>query len=235
MYLKMGTGGVMVASSASSASSFLKGLDLQFANRPFAISRKDVTYNCQNFVFANYGPRWKLLRKLCNLHFLGGKALADCAPIRSDEIGRALRTMLESSRNSRPVAVAVSEALVCANANIIRQVMLSRRVFESQGEESSQFKDAITELLTWSGKFKIGDFVPAIAWMELQGVQRHEATAHERKLRPDVVDLVMADRWALVEILRKPTILQQAQDKMDEIIGKTSGLEEFDISNLLFL
>ncbi|URD88906.1 Flavonoid 3'5'-hydroxylase [Musa troglodytarum] len=203
MYLKMGTGG--------SWSPPPPGLDLQFANRPFAISRKDVTYDCQNFVFANYGPRWKLLRKLFNLHFLGSKALADWAPIRRDEIGCVLRSMLESSRNSRPVEV--SEALVCANANIIGQVMLSRRVFESQGEESNQFKDAITELLTWSGKFNIGDFVPAIAWMDLQGVQRHmrqlhfkidsmitallaehEATAHERKGRPDVVDLVMANR-----------------------------------------
>ncbi|RRT52590.1 hypothetical protein B296_00027975 [Ensete ventricosum] len=211
MYLKMGTGGVVVASSAGAARSFLKGLDLKFANRPFAISRKDVTYDCQNFVFANYGPRWKLLRKLFNLHFLGSKALVDWAPIRRNEIGRVLRSMLESSRNSRQVAV--SEALVCANANIIGQVMLSRRVFESQGEESNQFKDAITELLTWSGKFNIGDFVPAIAWMDLQGVQRHmrqlhlkidalitalltehEATAHERKGRPDVVDLVMANR-----------------------------------------
>ncbi|KAJ8466363.1 hypothetical protein OPV22_028915 [Ensete ventricosum] len=275
MYLKMGTGGVVVASSASAARSFLKGLDLKFANRPFAISRKDVTYDCQNFVFANYGPRWKLLRKLFNLHFLGSKALADWAPIRRNEIGRVLRSMLESSRNSRPVAV--SEALVCANANIIGQVMLSRRVFESQGEESNQFKDAITELLTWSGKFNIGDFVPAIAWMDLQGVQRHmrqlhfkidalitalltehEATTHERKGRPDVVDLVMANRvdadgvslsdvnikafisdmfiagtdtssviieWALAEMLRNPTILQRAQDEMDELVDDIQVLD----------
>ena len=211
MYLRMGTTGVVVASSAGASRSFLKALDLQFANRPLPISGKDVTYDGQDFVFANYGPRWKLLRKLANLHFLGSKALTEWAPVRCDEIGRMLRAMLESSRNSRPVMV--SEAMVCASANIIGQVMLSRRVFESQGEESKQFKDAITELLAWSGKFSIGDFVPAIAWMDLQGVQRklrrvhvkldtlitalmaeHEATAHEREGRPDVLDLVMANR-----------------------------------------
>ncbi|CAL9135855.1 unnamed protein product [Musa acuminata var. zebrina] len=211
MYLRMGTTGIVVACSAGAARSFLKALDLQFANRPSPISGKDVTYDGQDFVFANYGPRWKLLRKLTNLHFLGSKALTMWAPVRRDEIGRMLRAMLESSRNSRPVMV--SEAMVCASANIIGQVMLSRRVFESQGEESKQFKDAITELLAWSGKFSIGDFVPAIAWMDLQGVQRklrrvhvkldtlitalmaeHEATAHEREGRPDVLDLVMANR-----------------------------------------
>ncbi|CAL9135853.1 unnamed protein product [Musa acuminata var. zebrina] len=196
-----------------------------------------------------------------------------------------LRAMLESSRNSRPVMV--SEAMVCASANIIGQVMLSRRVFESQGEESNQFKDAITVLLTWSGKFSIGDFVPAIAWMDLQGVQRqlrrvhvkldalitalmaeHEATAHEREGRPDVLDLVMANsvdadgvslsdvnmkgfisdmfiagtdtssiiiEWALAEMLRNPTILQRAQDEMDQVIGKNRRLEESDMPNLPYL
>ncbi|XP_064995143.1 flavonoid 3',5'-hydroxylase-like [Musa acuminata AAA Group] len=285
MYLRMGTTGVVVASSAGASRSFLKALDLQFANRPSPISGKDVTYDGQDFVFANYGPRWKLLRKLANLHFLGSKALTEWAPVRCDEIGRMLRAMLESSRNSRPVMV--SEAMVCASANIIGQVMLSRRVFESQGEESNQFKDAITELLAWSGKFSIGDFVPAIAWMDLQGVQRqlrrvhvkldalitslmaeHEATAHEREGRPDVLDLVMANRvdadgvslsdvnmkgfisdmfiagtdtssiiieWALAEMLRNPTILQRAQDELDQVIGKNRRLEESDMPNLPYL
>ncbi|THU43914.1 hypothetical protein C4D60_Mb02t01880 [Musa balbisiana] len=211
MYLRMGTSGVVVACSAGAACSFLKALDLQFANRPSPISRKDVTYDGQDFVFSNYGPRWKLLRKLSNLHFLGSKALTMWAPVRRDEIGRVLRAMLESTRNSRPVMV--SEATVCASANIIGQVMLSRRVFESQGEESKQFKDVITELLAWSGKYSIGDFVQPIAWMDLQAVQRQlrrghvklyalitalmaeqEAPAHEREGRPDVLDLVMANR-----------------------------------------
>ncbi|RWV82450.1 hypothetical protein GW17_00056052, partial [Ensete ventricosum] len=291
MYLRMGTTGVVVASSAGAARSFLKALDLQFANRPLPISGKDVTYDGQDFVFANYGPRWKLLRKLANLHFLGSKALTEWVPVRRDEIGRMLRAMLESSRNSRPVMV--SETLVFASANIIGQVMLSRRVFESQGEESNQFKDAITELLAWSGKFSIGDFVPAIAWMDLQGVQRqlrrvhvkldalitalmaeHEATANEREGRPDVLDLVMANRVdadgvSLSDVNMKgfisvsslpslslhpslphppgvffasdsqlatnPTILQRAQDEMDEVIGKNRRLEESDIPNLPYL
>ncbi|CAD5192658.1 unnamed protein product [Musa acuminata subsp. malaccensis] len=211
MYLKMGTARVVVASSAGAARSFLKALDLQFANCPFVISGKHVTYDGQNFVFANYGPRWKLLRKLANLHFLGSKALADWVPVRRDEVARMLRGILESSRDSRPVVV--PEAVVCANANIIGQVVISRRVFETQGEESNRFKDAITELLTGVGLFNIGDFVPAIAWMDLQGVKRHlrrthekidalitafvaehEATKHEREGRPDVLDLVMANR-----------------------------------------
>ncbi|URD87520.1 Cytochrome P450 [Musa troglodytarum] len=332
---RYGTTGVVVACSAGAAPSFLKARDLQFANRPSPISGKDVTYDGQDFVFANYGPRWKLLRKLTNLHFLGSKALTMWELVRRDKIGRMLRAMLESSQNSRPVMV--SEAMVCASANIIGQVMLSRRVFESQGEESKQFKDAITELLAWSGKFSIGDFVPAIAWMDLQGLQRqlrrvhvkldalitalvaeHEATAHEREGRPDVLDLVMAKRvdadgvplsdvnikgfisvsslssllphsvatdsqlatsansidlhlqnvhhacliphqylsnffsrqdmfiagtdtssiiieWALAEMLRNPTILQRAQDAMDQVIGKNRRLAESDIPSLPYL
>ncbi|URD77501.1 Cytochrome P450 [Musa troglodytarum] len=211
MHLKMGTVRVVVASTAGAARSFLKAHDLQFANRPSTISGKDVTYDGQNFVFSNYGPRWKLLRRFANLHLLGPKAIADWAQVRADEVGRLLRFMRESSKNSRPVFV--QEAVVCSNANIIGQVVLSRRVFAAQGEESSKFKHAVTEMLTGVGLFNISDFVPAIAWMDLQGVQRHllrahlrmdailsefvaehQATAHERKGRPDVLDLLLANK-----------------------------------------
>lgn len=83
----------------------------------------------------------------------------------------------------------------------------------SQGEESNKYKDMIVELLTGAGLFNIGDFIPAIAWLDLQGVQaklkgihdrfdamitkmleEHSATAKEREGRPDFIDLIMANR-----------------------------------------
>ncbi|XP_064941049.1 flavonoid 3',5'-hydroxylase-like [Musa acuminata AAA Group] len=41
--------------------------------------------------------------------------------------------------------------------------------------------------------------------------------------------------WALAEMLRNPTILQRAQDEMDEVIGKNRRLEESDMPNLPYL
>lgn len=211
MYLKMGTCDMVVASTPDAARAFLKTLDLNFSNRPPNAGATHLAYNAQDMVFADYGPRWKLLRKLSNLHMLGGKALDDWSKVRTIELGHMLRAMCESSRKNEPVVV--PEMLTYAMANMIGQVILSRRVFATKGSESNEFKDMVVELMTSAGFFNIGDFIPSIGWMDLQGIERgmkklhkrfdvlltkmmeeHMASSHERRGKPDFLDVVMANR-----------------------------------------
>ncbi|WJZ89633.1 hypothetical protein VitviT2T_008838 [Vitis vinifera] len=208
MFLKMGTSSMVVASTPEAARAFLKTLDINFSNRPPNAGATHLAYGAQDMVFADYGPRWKLLRKLSNLHMLGGKALEDSSQVRTVELGHMLRAMLELSQREEPVVV--PEMLSFSIANIIGQVILSRRVFETKGSESNEFKDMVVELMTCAGYFNIGDFIPSIAWMDIQGIERgmkhlhkkfdklltrmieeHTASAHERKGNPDFLDVVM--------------------------------------------
>ncbi|OMO79261.1 Cytochrome P450 [Corchorus olitorius] len=210
MHLKMGTCDMVVASTPDAARAFLKTLDLNFSNRPPNAGATHLAYNSQDMVFADYGPRWKLLRKLSNLHMLGGKALEDWAQVRAVELGHMVRAMCESSRKGEPVVV--PEMLTYAMANMIGQVILSRRVFVTKGSESNEFKDMVVELMTSAGIFNIGDFIPSIAWMDLQGIegemkklhkrwdalltkmmQEHAETAPQRKGKPDFLDVIMAN------------------------------------------
>ncbi|KAL4303481.1 hypothetical protein GQ457_10G006440 [Hibiscus cannabinus] len=211
MYLKMGTCNMVVASTPDAARAFLKTLDLNFSNRPPNAGATHLAYNSQDMVFAEYGPRWKLLRKLSNLHMLGGKALENWSQIRTVELGHMVRAMYESSQIGE--VVVVPEMLTYAIANMIGQVILSRRVFTTKGSESNEFKDMVVELMTCAGMFNIGDFIPSIAWMDLQGIEgemkklhkrwdvlltkmmeEHAETVHERKGKPDFLDIIMANR-----------------------------------------
>ncbi|KAL4304506.1 hypothetical protein GQ457_10G006460 [Hibiscus cannabinus] len=211
MYLKMGTCNMVVASTPDAARAFLKTLDLNFSNRPPNAGATHLAYNSQDMVFADYGSRWKLLRKLSNLHMLGGKALENWSQIRAVELGHMIRAMHESSQKGD--AVVVPEMLTYAMANMIGQVILSRRVFVTKGSESNEFKDMVVELMTSAGIFNIGDFIPSIAWMDLQGIEgemkklhkrwdvlltkmmeEHAKTAHERRGKPDFLDIIMANR-----------------------------------------
>ncbi|KAL3533910.1 hypothetical protein ACH5RR_007431 [Cinchona calisaya] len=81
IYLKVGIWGMAVASTPEAAKAFLKTLDMNFSNSPPNASATHLAYNSQDMVFAAYGSRWKLLRKLSNLHMLGGKALDNWAYI----------------------------------------------------------------------------------------------------------------------------------------------------------
>lgn len=138
---------------------------------------------------------------------LGSKALDDWSSVRNIELGHMLRAICESSDE-----IVVPEMLAFAMANMIGQVILSRRVFDSKGSESNEFKDMVVELMTSAGLPNIGDFIPSIAWMDLQGIQKgmkklhrrfddvisrmieeHVESAHERTGKPDFLDVVMGE------------------------------------------
>jgi len=57
---------------------------------------------------------------------------------------------------------------------------LSKRVFESQGAKAGEFREMVIELMVLAGVFNIGDFVPSLAWMDLQGVQKKMKKLHNR-------------------------------------------------------
>ncbi|KAK0603384.1 hypothetical protein LWI29_004373 [Acer saccharum] len=209
MYLKMGTCDMVVASTSDAARAFLKTLDLNFSNHYPNAGATHLAYNAQDMVFANYGLRLKLLRKLSNMHMLGGKAIQDWSQVKVAELGHMLQAMCDSSRKGE--LVVVSEMLSYAMTNMMGQVLLSRRVFVTKGLESNEFKDMVVELMTTTGYFNIGDFIPSIAWMDLQGIEHgmkklhkrfdvlitkmikeHMASTHECKGKPDFLDIVMA-------------------------------------------
>ncbi|KAE9465839.1 hypothetical protein C3L33_02249, partial [Rhododendron williamsianum] len=202
---------MVVASSPGAARAFLKTLDHNFSNRPPGAGATHIAYGAQDFVFADIGPRWNLFRKLSNLHMLGAQSYKDWALIREKELGHVIQDMFRLSRNGQPVVV--PEMLLCAMANLIGQKSISRRVFATQGSESNEFKYMVVELMRLAGLFNIGDFIPSIAWMDLQGIEgkmkrlhkqfdglltkmieEHSLTAHEREGNPDFLDIVMANR-----------------------------------------
>lgn len=82
MYLKLGFVDVVVAASATVAEQFLKIHDANFSNQPPNAGAKYIAYNYQDMVFAPYGPRWRLLRKIASVHLFSGKAMDDFTHLR---------------------------------------------------------------------------------------------------------------------------------------------------------
>lgn len=86
MHLRLGFVDVIVAASASVAEQFLKVHDANFSSRPPNSGAKYMAYNYQDLVFAPYGPRWRLLRKISYVHMFSSKALDDFSHIRQVRI-----------------------------------------------------------------------------------------------------------------------------------------------------
>ncbi|GLJ52564.1 hypothetical protein SUGI_1118640 [Cryptomeria japonica] len=229
VYLKMGTSKMVVANTPAAAKAFLKTLDINFSNRPRNVGATYLAYNMQDMVWAPYGDRWKMLRKLCNIHMLGGKALDDWLPVREVEMGHMLKSIFVQSCNNQ--VVNVPDLLNICTANIFGQMILSKRVFEGQGDEANQFKDNVVELMTKAGYFNIGDFIPSIAWMDLHRIQGSMKKLAKRF--DDMLNKMIAEHEATVATRATPDFLDVLMSKQKNFDGEEVRLSDDNIKSLL--
>nr|BDE26439.1 chalcone 3-hydroxylase [Dahlia pinnata] len=180
MHLRLGFVDVVVAASASVAAQFLKAHDLNFASRPLSSGGKYIAYNYQDMVFAPYGPRWRMLRKICSVHMFSAKAMDGFRHVREEEVAILTRTLVGAGES----AVKLGQLLNVCTTNALARVVLGRRVFHdgSAGGDpkADEFKDMVVELMLLAGEFYIGDFIPALDWLDLQGMKNKMKKLHAR-------------------------------------------------------
>nr|XP_007138248.1 hypothetical protein PHAVU_009G192400g [Phaseolus vulgaris]ESW10242.1 hypothetical protein PHAVU_009G192400g [Phaseolus vulgaris] len=180
MHLRLGFVDMVVAASASVAEQFLKIHDSNFSSRPPNAGAKYIAYNYQDLVFAPYGPRWRLLRKLTSVHLFSGKALDVFRHLREEEVGRLTRNLGSSDAK----AVNLGQVLNVCTTNALARVMIGRRVFNDGNggcdPRADEFKSMVVELMVLAGVFNIGDFIPSLEWLDLLGVQKKMKKLHKR-------------------------------------------------------
>nr|AAG49299.1 flavonoid 3',5'-hydroxylase [Callistephus chinensis] len=180
VYLRLGFVHVVVASSPSVAAQFLKVHDLKFASRPPNSGAKHIAYNYQDMVFAPYGPQWTMFRKICKDHLFSSKALDDFRHVRQEEVAILARGLAGAGRSK----VNLGQQLNMCTANTLARMMLDKRVFgnESGGDDpkANEFKEMATELMFLAGQFNIGDYIPVLDWLDLQGIVKKMKKLHTR-------------------------------------------------------
>nr|AGL98424.1 flavonoid 3'-hydroxylase [Tulipa fosteriana] len=175
--LKLGSAEVVVAASSTVAAEFLRSHDANFSNRPPNSGAEHIAYNYNDLGFAPYGPRWRALRKLCALHLFSQKALEDLRYVREQEVGILAGDLASTSR-----PVNLGEALNVCATNALSRATVGWRVFVGKGEDmtAEEFKDMVMEVMKLAGVFNVGDFVPGLGWLDLQGVVGKMKKLHKR-------------------------------------------------------
>jgi flavonoid 3'-monooxygenase len=182
MHLKLGFADVIVAASASVAEQFLKVHDGNFSSRPPSAGAKYMAYNYQDLVLAPYGPRWRLRRKISSVHLFSNKVMDEFKYVRQEEVARLTSNL--ASNYSNTTAVNLGQLLNVCTTNALSRVMLGRRVFNDGNggcdPKADEFKAMVVEMMVLGGVFNIGDFIPSLEWLDLQGVQAKMKKLHKR-------------------------------------------------------
>nr|AAS48419.1 flavonoid 3'-hydroxylase [Allium cepa] len=212
--LRFGYVDVVVAASADVAEQFLRVHDVNFSNRPPNSGAEHIAYNYQDLVFAPYGPRWRMLRKLCALHLFSPKALEDLSPVRSLEVATLANTLYLRAQSDQPT-VNLAQMLTTCTTNALSKAMMGRRVFvnETTDTETSKFKDMVLEIMSLAGVFNVGDFVPWLRPFDLQRVVRKMKDVHARF--DSFLDKVIAEHRMVDNAHDLLSLLIRSKDDVD--------------------
>ncbi|KAL4195778.1 hypothetical protein AMTRI_Chr04g180050 [Amborella trichopoda] len=166
MQLKFGSYPVVVASSVEMAKSILKTNDKVFATRPKMAAGKYTTYDYSDITWAPYGPYWRQARKMCILEL-------------KEELGAMLRGLCHLQ--GRPVVL--KNELSTLSLNVMSRMVLDKKSLEVDESGNAivkpeEFKKMLDELFLLSDVLLIGDQIPWLSFLDLEGyIKRMKAVS----------------------------------------------------------
>nr|BAF96951.1 flavone synthase II [Iris x hollandica] len=194
LLLRFGSRPALAVSSLPLAEECLSGKnDLAFANRAHFPSTKQLLYNYSTLDSANYGPYWRMLRRISAVELLSSHRINSFSQLRSEEVHSMISTLfLESDKELNRVELK-SKLFELAMNNMMRMIF-GKDLASSEG--AGRFREMVKESHSLLGaSTRVGDFFPFLGWtdwrarrMVLRLVRRRDEflqsliDAHARKM-----------------------------------------------------
>uniref|UniRef100_A0A0A0LEM9 Cytochrome P450 n=1 Tax=Cucumis sativus TaxID=3659 RepID=A0A0A0LEM9_CUCSA len=169
MHLRFGSFPVVVGSSVEMAKIVLKTQDLNFVWRPKTAAGKYTTYNYSNITWSQYGPYWRQLRKMCLMELFSARRLDSYEYIRKEEMNGLIREIYKSCGE----VIKVKDYLFALSLNVISRMVLGKKYTDEPSESGivspDEFRKMMDELFLLNGVLNIGDSIPWMDFLDLQG------------------------------------------------------------------
>ncbi|KAK1358520.1 hypothetical protein POM88_051776 [Heracleum sosnowskyi] len=234
MQLKFGSFPVVVASSSEMAKIFLKTMDVKFVGRPKTAAGKYTTYNYSDITWSPYGSYWRQARKMCLMELFSVKRLESYEYIRVEE----MKTMINNIYNLSGEGLALKDYLSTVSLNVISRMVVGKRYSDDTDNgvvKPEEFKKMLDELFLLNGVFNIGDSIPWIDFLDLQGyvkrmkriaddptlevkLERHGVKAFTQDLLAGGTESsAVTVEWAISQLLKKPELFEKATEELDRV------------------
>eukprot|EP00253_Pinus_taeda_P011326 PITA_11326 len=175
MTLHLGMRTTVVVSSPAMAKEVLKTHDQLFSGRTVIESAK-TTSDCSLAWNSTCGPRWRMLRRLCNTELFSFKRLEALQHLRRDQVLSTLQSIFEDSREAKGVNIGKTAFLT--SLNLLGNMIFSQNMLGRDSQAAEEFKETVTKLMVLGGKPNLVDFFPFLRILDPQGVAR-DVTKYE--------------------------------------------------------
>ncbi|KAG0480449.1 hypothetical protein HPP92_011307 [Vanilla planifolia] len=160
----------VVVSSSELAREVLKEKDQMLADRPRSRSAARFSRDGKDLIWADYGPHYVKVRKVCNLELFSPKRLEALRPIREDEVTAMVESILrEVSRTDKNGDhLVVRNHLSGVAFNNITRLAFGKRFVSSEGvldSHGSEFKAIVANGLKFGASLSLAEYVSWLQWM----------------------------------------------------------------------
>ncbi|CAN8233128.1 unnamed protein product [Cochlearia groenlandica] len=177
--LRLGAKLTIVVTSSELAHEILRTNDVIFANRDVPVVGRINTYGGTDVAWSPYGPRWRMLRKLCTTKVLNNAMLDSSRKLRIRETRRTVRYLVDRARNGSSVNLGeiISSTIQDAVTQMLWGATIKGKEREILGAEFSKIATLMSDLVL---EPNISDFFPMLSRFDLQGVvKRMKEPAHK--------------------------------------------------------
>nr|WKA69985.1 p-coumarate 3-hydroxylase [Crocosmia x crocosmiiflora] len=160
----------VVVSSSELAREVLKENDQALADRPRNRAAARFSRDGKDLIWADYGPHYVKVRKVCNLELFSPKRLEALRPIREDEVTAMVDSIFKEctqpEKNGK--SLVVREHISGVAFNNITRLAFGKRFVNSEGvmdEQGVEFKAIVANGLKFGASLSLGEYVNWLRWM----------------------------------------------------------------------
>eukprot|EP01018_Ginkgo_biloba_P016265 Gb_21485 [translate_table: standard] len=168
--LHLGVKTTIVVSSPAMAKEVLKTNDQFLAGRTVIEAAKCASYSESSLVWNPCGPRWRMLRRICNTELFSAKRLEALQHLRTDQVFRMVGLIYEDHLNGK--SVNIGHTVLLTAVNLLGNMIFSQNMFGRDSDAGEEFKEAVAQLMVLGGVANLADFFPWLRFLDPQGVSR---------------------------------------------------------------
>nr|BAC44836.1 cytochrome P-450 [Lithospermum erythrorhizon] len=210
----------VIVSTTELAKEVLKENDQHLADRFRTRSSASMSRGGKDLIWADYGPHYVKVRKLCNVELFSPKRLEAIRPMREDEYTALVESIYKDCTKPelKGKSLLVREYLSSVAFNNITRLAFGKRFMDSNGvvnEQGQEFKKITHDGIKITAKLSIAEYIPWIRWMF--------------KVEQDALDKFAADRDHLTRVIMEEHI-KSGNTKQHFVDALLTLQKQYDIS-----
>ncbi|KAL2230562.1 cytochrome P450 98A2 [Sesamum indicum] len=160
----------VVVSNSELAKEVLKEKDQQLADRHRNRSAARFSRDGQDLIWADYGPHYVKVRKVCTVELFSPKRLEALRPIREDEVTAMVESIYKDSTapDNLGKSLLVKKYLAAVSFNNITRLAFGKRFMNSEGvidKQGQEFRAITTNGIKIGASLSMAEHIPWLRWM----------------------------------------------------------------------